>query len=101
MISNPINQINLYGLDGQFNSLKTLYDKKRLPNKILFTGRKGLGKFTLSLHLINYILSKNEENSYDIDNYRINEKNSSFRLIKNNSSPNLFLIDIQKDKKKN
>ena len=28
-----------------------------MPKVILLTGEKGIGKFTLSFHLINYILS--------------------------------------------
>ena len=49
----PLEQINLYGLGNYFNELKTLYDNKNLTNKILLSGSKGLGKFTLSLHFIN------------------------------------------------
>ena len=95
----PLEQINLYGLTNHFNELKSLYDNKNLPNKILLTGSKGLGKFTLSLHFINYVLSKNESYPYDLENFRINENNRSFKLVNNNSSSNLYLIDVQKDKK--
>ena len=98
-MDNPFTQTNLYGLENQFNNLKELYDNKKLPNKILFVGEKGLGKFTLSLHLINYILSKGEDNCYDVENLKINENNTTYKLIKNNSSLNLYLIDLLKDKK--
>ena len=63
---NPLNQIELYGLDNDFKYLISLYDKKKLPNKILLTGRKGIGKCTLAYHLINYVLSQSEEYEYDI-----------------------------------
>ena len=96
---NPIDQINLYGLNNFFNDLKFLYDNKKLPNKILLSGQKGSGKFTLSLHLINYILSRNEDYPYDTENFKINENNKSYKLIKNQSSPNLYLIDIKNEKK--
>ena len=96
---NPIDQINLYGLNNFFNDLKFLYDNKKLPNKILLSGQKGSGKFTLSLHLINYILSKNEDYPYDTENFKINENNKSYKLIKNQSSPNLYLIDVINEKK--
>ena len=36
---------------------------KNLPNKILLSGQKGIGKSTLCYHLINYILSKDEDYS--------------------------------------
>ncbi len=98
-MTDPINQTKLFELDNYFNELKCLFDNDKLPNKILLTGPKGSGKFTLSLHLINYILSKNEEYSYDDQNFQINEKNRSFKLVKNNTSPNFYLIDIKKEKK--
>jgi DNA polymerase-3 subunit delta' len=76
-----------------------LYDKKKLPNKILLSGEKGIGKSTLAYHLINYILSLNEEFSYDRKNYIINEQNKSYKLIQNQTNLNFHLIDIVKDKK--
>ena len=96
---NPLEQINLYGLGNYFNELKTLYDNKNLPNKILLSGSKGLGKFTLSLHFINYVLSKNEDYPYDFEILKINKNNRSFKLVNNNTSSNLYLVDIKKDKK--
>ena len=98
-MNDPINQTKLFGLSNYFNELKYLFDNNKLPNKILLSGQKGSGKFTLSLHLINYILSKNEDYSYDVQNLLINDRNKSFKLIKNNTSPNFFLIDIKKEKK--
>ena len=98
-MNDPINQTKLFGLNNYFNELKYLFDNNKLPNKILLSGQKGSGKFTLSLHLINYILSKNEDYSYDVQNLQINDKNRSFKLIKNNTSPNFYLIDIKKEKK--
>ena len=96
---NPLEQINLYGLGNYFNELKTLYDNKNLPNKILLSGSKGVGKFTLSLHFINYVLSKNEDYPYDFEILKINKNNRSFKLVNNNTSSNLYLVDIKKDKK--
>ena len=98
-MNDPINQTKLFGLNKYFNELKYLFDNNKLPNKILLSGQKGSGKFTLSLHLINYILSKNEDYSYDVRNLQINDKNRSFKLIKKNTSPNFYLIDIKKEKK--
>ena len=69
----PINQLNLYGLQKNFNELVKLYEIDKLPNKIMFSGRKGIGKCTLAYHLINFILSKNEDFSYNLDNHSINK----------------------------
>jgi len=98
-MNDPINQTKLFGLSNYFNELKYLFDNNKLPNKILLSGQKGSGKFTLSLHLINYILSKNEDYSYDDQNFEINDKNRSFKLVKNNTSPNFYLINIKKEKR--
>ena len=95
----PKNQINLYGLEKEFDQFVNLFNKNKLPNKIMLSGQKGNGKSTLSYHLINYFLSLDEENPYDIKNYTINKDNKSFRLIQNNANPNFFLLDIKADKK--
>ena len=93
------NQTKLYGLETQFQEFIRLYEKNKLPNKILLSGLKGTGKCTLAYHLINYVLSKGEEKSYDIDNLQINSANKSFKLIQNGTNPNFQLIDISPEKK--
>ena len=96
---NPLNQTNLYGLENNLTELIKLYKKDKLPNKILLSGQKGIGKSTLAYHLINFVLSENEDFSYDLENFVINENNKSFKLIKNSTSQNFFLVDINDDKK--
>ncbi|MEK9746456.1 MAG: AAA family ATPase [Pelagibacteraceae bacterium] len=95
----PSTQTNLYGLDNFFLELTNLFDQKKFPNKILLSGEKGSGKCTLAYHLINYILSSNEDFSYDKNKFLINEENKSYKLIQNKSNPNFKLIDISDDKK--
>ena len=93
------NQIKLYGFEKTFKELVKLYHVSKFPNKILFTGIKGIGKCTLAYHLINYILSENEEKKYDLSNFEINTSNRSYLLTQNGSNPNLNLIDILPEKK--
>ena len=95
----PKNQICLYGHENVFQELVDLYNNNKLPSKILLSGQKGIGKCTLTYHLINCILSKNEEHQYDFKNKKINEDNKSFKLIQNSSNPNLILIDVLPEKK--
>ena len=95
----PANQIKLFSHKEQFESLINLYSENKLPNKILFSGEKGIGKCTLAYHIVNYILSLSEENSYDIKNFQINLENKSFKLVQNKSNPNFILIDVSIDKK--
>ncbi len=77
-----------------------LETSNKLPNKIILSGQKGVGKATLAYHLINFVLSKNEDYSYDHINYEINSLNKSFILLQNKTNPNFHLIDVEKDKKK-
>ena len=95
----PINQTKLYGINDHLKEIINLFDDDKLPNKILLSGQKGLGKSTLAYHLINYILSKNEENSYNKKDHIINDQNYSFKLTNNKSNPNLYIIDIPLEKK--
>jgi DNA polymerase-3 subunit delta' len=95
----PANQIRLFSHKEQFESLINLYSENKLPNKILFSGEKGIGKCTLAYHIVNYILSQSEENPYDIENLQINLENKSFKLVQNKSCPNFILIDVLFEKK--
>ena len=62
-------QLSLFGHQEIFNILNKLQIKKKLPNKIILSGEKGIGKCTLAYHLINCILSTNEDYNYDIKDY--------------------------------
>ena len=89
----------LFGMSQYFDEIKKLYNKKMMPNKILLSGKKGLGKSTLAYHLINYILSIDEVDNYDSKKFTINKENKSYKLIQNHSHPNFYLIDLIDDKK--
>jgi len=95
----PSSQLNLFSHREEFQKLINLYKNNNLPNKILFSGEKGIGKCTLAYHLINYILSSNEDFIYDLDNLKIIPDNKSFKLVQNKSNPNFILVDIQEERK--
>ena len=96
---NPSNQLNLFGHHTELHNFSNLFLNHKLPNKILLSGEKGIGKSTLAYHIINYVLSDDEDFSYDIKNFVINPENKSFKLIINKSNPNFISIDISDDKK--
>ena len=96
---NPLTQINLFEHKNIFNQLYKLSKNDILPNKILLSGEKGIGKSTLAYHLINFVLSENEDHLYDCENNKINSNNKSYKLIQNKSNPNFYLIDVLADKK--
>jgi DNA polymerase-3 subunit delta' len=95
----PINQTKLYGLEKYFTELVRFYKNGNYPNKILFSGQKGIGKATLAFHFINYVLTMNDEKKYDIESYQINSESPEFKTINNKSNTNLITIDVNEDKK--
>ena len=99
MYLKPSENTQLFGMSFYFMTIINLYLKKKMPNKILLSGKKGLGKSTLAYHIINYILSIGENFKYDINNFNIKNENKSYKLIQNSSHPNFYLIDLIDEKK--
>ncbi len=97
---NPNEQKKLFAYEKEFKFFINLYENKKLPNKILIKGKKGIGKSTFAFHLINFILSRDEKFSYDINNLEINNLSKTYNLIKQSVHPNLFNLYLN-DKKKN
>ena len=95
----PSNQSKLYNYNNFFFNLVNLYNNQSLPNQLIFSGKKGIGKSTFAYHLINYIFSINEDFKYDLKHLEINSMNKSFNLIQNHSHPNFYLIDLADEKK--
>ena len=95
----PSNQTKLFGLDSHLLELIRLYKSNKYPNKLLLSGSKGIGKSTLAYHLINYVLSEEEDHKYDIKNFKINTESIIFKKILNKSNMNLITIDVNPDKK--
>ena len=91
------NELSVFKKNTDF--LINLYNKKKLPQTLLFIGEKGIGKLNVAYHLVNYILSNNEENEYYTSTYKINPNNKTYNLLLNNSHPNFFLISLKENKK--
>ncbi len=85
--------MELFGYGDYLNSLEKLFKKKSLPNCLLVSGVKGIGKTTLIYHFINRILSLNENHSYDINKFKINSENVSYNLINKKIHPNFYQVD--------
>ena len=98
-IIEPENQLKLYGYKNYFDSFAKLFEYGNLPNSILLSGPKGLGKATFIYHFVNYILSKSEKYKYDKDNFTINSNNHTYKLIKSQTHTNLFTLDSFNDNK--
>lgn len=92
-IISPKKQLNLFGYEIYFNSLIKLSNENEMPNCMLISGQKGIGKSTFCYHFINYLFSSNEKKKYHVENFCINEDNLSFIQINNNTHPNFFLVE--------
>ena len=72
-LKNPKKTINLYGFENRLNFLVNLYKDNKLPQVLMISGKKGIGKFTLINHFLNYIF----DNNYNLKD-RIIDLNSKF-----------------------
>ena len=106
-----MNSLQLFGLKEYFINFVNLYKNKKLPKIILLSGDKGIGKFTLSFHLVNYILSLNTKFPYNYEKLMINIDSpfykkillniqENFNYIGNNYSKKIGIEDIRNIKKK-
>ena len=89
----PLTQTKLLSFKDNFKELVNLSLSNNLPNKMLFSGNKGIGKSTFAFHLINYLFSKDEDGTYNLEDNEIDINNKSHKLVSNNTHPNLLLID--------
>jgi len=89
----------LYGHDNLFKKLTKLFKINKLPNKIIFSGPDGVGKATFVYHLINIILSNQEDNSYNFHQKEINENNKSYLDLISNINYNFKHLKIDDYKK--
>ena len=92
-VTKPKSQLNLYGYESYFQFFNKLYEQDNLPNSILISGQKGLGKSTFTYHFINFLLSKGEKNEYNRRDYLIDPNNSTYKSIQSGTHPNLFILD--------
>ena len=93
LILTPNTQLTLFGYKYYFDFFAKLFKKNKLPNTLLLNGPKGIGKCTFVYHFVNYILSMNDEKKYSLNEFKINEDNQTYKLVKLNSHPNFFKIN--------
>ena len=83
------NSKNLFGLKENFDFLNSLYLKKKLPNVLLLSGKKGLGKSTLVNH---FLFSIFDPNNYDSEKFTLNKKSNFFNQFINDIFPNIIYL---------
>jgi len=88
----------LVGLDTYFNEMLKLYENKKFPKVLLLCGDKGIGKFTLVAHFINYIFSKEEKIPYNVKDKIINENSSFYNLLLNKTTQDVIFVEASEKK---
>lgn len=81
--------LNLFGLSENFDFLKKLFDKKKLPKVLMFSGPKGNGKSTLINHLMFLIF---DHKNYNEKIYELNPDSVFLNQFINNFFSNIISI---------
>ena len=74
--NDPKNSLILFELDDKLKFLIKLYNSNNLPRTLMISGKKGVGKFTLINHFINYIY---DTSNYNLENKTINHKSKFYK----------------------
>ena len=102
-ILDPLKSKKLIGMDSYFDYLLNLHSSNSFPKVMLISGKKGLGKFTLINHFLNYIFSKNLYNLKDkiidedseVYKKQLNSVFYNILHIKNEGSEKIKIEDIR------
>ena len=90
--------VNLISLEKYFDEMVTLYESKIFPKVFLLNGQKGIGKFTLVMHFLNYIFTKNETANYNVKNKLINIKSNFHNSILNHTCSHIIFLKAEEGK---
>lgn len=90
--------INLISLEHHFDNMTKWYDSGFFPKVLLLNGKKGIGKFTLVMHFLNYIFSKNEKKKYDLKNKLINVESIFYNSILNQTTQDVIFFKAEEGK---
>jgi len=83
------NSLNLFGLNRNFDFLKDLFIRNKLPKVLMLSGKKGSGKSTIINHLMYYIFDKV---NYNLEKYEINSNTSFYSQFLNNIYSNIIYL---------
>jgi DNA polymerase III subunit delta' len=86
---NSKHSLNLFGIFENFDFLKNLYIKKKLPKVLMLSGNKGSGKSTIINHLMFFIFDKN---NYNEKNYVFKKDTLFYNQFIKNIHPNIICL---------
>ena len=86
-IINIKNSLTLYGLDKYFDFLAKLYLANKIPKVLMLSGTKGVGKSTLTNHLMSFIFDKS---NYNFKEKKINNKSFFYKQYSSDVFSNII-----------
>ena len=92
----PRETYNFIGNDRLVDFLVFSEENNRLHHAYLLSGDKGIGKATFAYNFARYLFN-NKKNNFS----KIDRDNKHCRLIESRSHPDLFVIEIDKESKRN
>ena len=97
-LQSPFKSTKLISLDKYFEEMVELYESGTFPKVLLLNGKKGIGKFTLIFHFINYIYTKTEKNSYNVKEKLININSNFYSAVLNQTCPDVIFLRAEEGK---
>jgi len=97
-LSNPLNSTKLFLMDRYLNEMVDLHNLKKFPKILLLNGKKGIGKFTLAIHFLNYIFTHQEKNAYNLEDKSINPDSVFYNQLLNQTNQDVLLIKAEENK---
>ena len=97
-INNPFQSIKLISMNKYFNEMVQLYDTGSFPKVLLLSGKKGIGKFTLVFHFLNYIYSQKEKTNYNVEDKLIDTSSIFYNSILNESCSDVIFLQAEEGK---
>ena len=95
---NPLNSTKLICMDRHIKEMVDLYKSKRFPKIFLLNGKKGIGKFTLVIHFLNYIFTQHEKKPYNYIDKKINIESIFYNQLINKTNQDVLLIKAEENK---
>jgi|TARA_B110000285_G_C15129983_1_gene622910 DNA polymerase-3 subunit delta' len=94
----PFQSIKLISLNKYFVEMVKLFELGVFPKVFLLSGQKGIGKFTLIFHFLNYIFSKNEKTQYNFKDNVININSNFYKSVLNQNCADVIFLKAEEGK---
>jgi len=98
ILHNPLQSIKLISLEKYFEEMVKLYELNSFPKVLLLKGKKGIGKFTLIFHFLNYIYTKKGKNSYNTNDKLIDINSIFYNSVLNQTCTDVIFLQAEEGK---